>query len=275
MAFHRQTLVVSDVDGTLLDDTGHFPGGRRVFAELIRSVALVLASSRTLAELVELQKSIEHRGALLAENGALLAYHDGWLGLKEGELQLIGGRRLRVLPLGAPVDEVAPLVAECARLARVSLRPLPEIVTALDLPDGEHDEALRRTHSVLLEVMGSLPAVLAFRDALIERGCSMARTGRFTVVVRGSDKGIAVHALIALLRRRWRTLPPIVGVGNAESDATLLAACDRRFVVRDEHGVPDPTLSSVPEVVILDRPGIDGWLEMLERLDITHSVRAP
>jgi len=204
MALHRQTLVAATVDGTLLNGAAPFADDRTELSELIRPVALALASTHTLRELVDLQETIEHRGALIAEDGALLAYHDGWMGLKEGELRLVRRRRLRLIPLATPDDGTAP-----------------------------------------------------------------------TVSVRESGRGRAVHALLSLLRRRWRTLPPVVGLGSAASDASLLAACDRRFILRDEHGTIDPALSAIPGATVLDRPGIEGWIEMLERLDVVHSVRSP
>ena len=123
MALHRQTLVVATVDGTLLNGAAPFADDRAELSELIRPVALALASTHTLRELVDLQETIEHRGALIAEDGALLAYHDGWMGLKEGELHLVRRRRLRLVPL-SPDDGIAPTVSaeESGRDRHVSRR---------------------------------------------------------------------------------------------------------------------------------------------------------
>lgn len=208
MAMHRQILVVATVDGTLLNGDGRFTDDDRTeLSDLIPSVALALASRRSLGELVDLQETIQHRGALIAEDGALLAYHDGWMGLKEGKLQVVRRRRLRLVP-PVGMDEAAS------------------------------------------------PPISA-------RGSGRER-----------NRGRAVQSLLSLLGRRWRTLPLVVGLGSAASDASLLAACEQRFILRDWHGSVDPALAAVPDATLLERPGLDGWLEMLERLDVVHSVRS-
>ena len=208
MAMHRQILVVATVDGTLLNGDGRSTDTDRAeLSELIPAVALALASRRSLGELVDLQETIEHRGALIAEDGALLAYHDGWMGLKEGTLQVVRRRRLRLVPTVGMDDAVAP--------------PLP------------------------------------------------ARGGG-----RERSRGRAVRTLLSILGRRWRTLPLVVGLGSAASDASLLAACEQRFILRDGHGWVDPALSAIPDATVLERTGLDGWLEMLERLDVVQSARS-
>ena len=77
----RTLLVVSDVDGTIIDSEGRAPCTAAALNAQLERVArahgarcsLVFASSRTLAELVVLQRGLGVRGPCIAEDGAILA----------------------------------------------------------------------------------------------------------------------------------------------------------------------------------------------------------
>lgn len=275
---HPAPLIVSDVDGTLMDARGQFPGHPGHFGEIIRKLDLVLASSRTLAELLHIQQALGHRGALLAENGALVAYDDGWMDLHEGTPMSLHDRTLRVIELGAPAAQVEPLVREAAEHSGLSFRTLREVLEDEFGAPGKHsreemERALDRTHSVLIEPRGTHATVLDFRARLARSDCRAAVGGRWTVVVQGSDKGDAVRALRDRVRA-VRAHVRVAGIGNAENDVPLLSACDDRFVVRGDDASADAALAAVPGAVVLDRPGIDGWLEMLDRLGSTPDTGA-
>ncbi len=78
--FRKPILIVSDVDGTLLDDVGSLPRSPRELRSRIAAlsahrgapVEVALASSRTIRELTVLQRALGIYGPCIAEDGALL-----------------------------------------------------------------------------------------------------------------------------------------------------------------------------------------------------------
>jgi hypothetical protein len=58
----------------------------------------------------------------------------------------------------------------------------------------------------------------------------------------------------------------VIGIGNEENDATLLANADVGFAIRNPVGGVHPALSSVEGTVPLTAEGTAGFVEMLDRL---------
>jgi mannosyl-3-phosphoglycerate phosphatase len=266
----RHALIVSDVDGTLMDPRGHFPAPIGVLQARLGTSILVLASSRTVAELAHIQRRLRITGPMIAEDGGVLAWDEGWMDLDDGEPYSVGRRSLRRVTLGAPSIDVLNLVRPVAVELGIPFRTQGEHLLSESAATGKarreaSARALERTHSLLIELED--PSQLeALRGALAALDVRVASGGRWVGMVRGSDKGRALGILTALMRTRESWHPLVVGIGDAANDVALLEACDLRFVVRGEAGVPDPRLVAVPGAVVLDRPGTAGWLEMLERV---------
>ena len=271
----RHLLIASDVDGTLLDSGGHFPAPVGVIHDLLGAATLLLASSRTVAELAFLQRRLRITGPMIAENGGVVAWDASWMGVDQGSPHLVDRRSLRVLSLGAPSLAILDLVRPVAMELGISFRTQGEYLLERSAATGKarraaSARALERNHSLLIELEepGQLEML---RTALAPLGVRVASGGRWVGMVHGSDKGQALQLLVALTRHREHARPLVVGIGDAANDAPLLAACDVRFVIRRDSGGPDPQLATVPGAVVLDRPGTAGWLEMLER--VGHDAR--
>ena len=78
---HRTSpyLVFTDLDGTLLDEQYRFDAALPAIEALReRSVPLVLASSKTLAEMVPLALSLNLTAPFIAENGGVIGFPQRW-----------------------------------------------------------------------------------------------------------------------------------------------------------------------------------------------------
>lgn len=223
-------LIFSDVDGTLLHDTGRCRLPRQALRDAATRHAIVLASSRTIPELRAAQELVGWDGPLIAEDGAVVVDASGTITL-----------------LGVPVAELQRRIGGTRQHA---------IVEALL---HQHPETRRdRLASILVPAGAATPAL---RGALGEAGLAVRTGGRWATITAGSDKGRAARVVAG----RWG-VTDWVAIGNAANDAGLLAGAERAFVIRNADGHA-AELAAIPGGVLLESPGPFGWLEMLARLD--------
>lgn len=221
--------IISDIDGTLLSEPDRSPWSSAWCARVAAAHQVVLASSRTVAEVRNAQRLLEWSGAMIAEDGAVLVDQNGTVSLR-----------------GTPVDQLWRLVdsTTAGRLVRDG---------AATAPPGAQD----RLASILIPA--GLAATVA--PALGEIGLSVARGGNWATISQGSDKGATAAYLID-----QQEVGYWVAIGNGPNDAPLLRQSGYSFVIRNAEG-HDPVLKSIPGAVLLTRHGPSGWDEMLSLLD--------
>lgn len=226
--------IVSDIDGTLLDDWETTPLASAVLADASTRHRIVLASSRTIAEIAHAADRLELPATpCIAEDGQVLG---------------LGGGRSEVL--GTPLTELRE------RLATASLWPQVERLQPV--------HAVERQASILVPVAEAMWLAQPVTSA----GLRVTMGGRWATITGAEwNKGrVAVHLLRRYRVREW------AAIGNAPNDRELLAAATHRFAIRNDHGGHDPTLAGIPDVVLLEAPGPLGWAEMLERLPATSTL---
>ncbi|HYW33381.1 MAG TPA: hypothetical protein VE869_17905 [Gemmatimonas sp.] len=272
-------LIVSDVDGTLIDGTGRAPCSSSLLQDGMQRIArahgaacsVALASSRTLHELVVLQRALGLVGACIAEDGAILAVDESevtgvWTESPNRSHIKVGRRSLVVWTLGDPADhlrtELGSVIApheldpsDTVHMAMLGFRSRGTVRRAIN----------ERRASVLLDLHGNdrLPAV---REAASRAQAHLHSGGRWHTLTRGAGKGHATDALRRLLTAQRRATLRIVGIGNEENDATLLASADIAFAIRNAKGGIHPDLAAVPGAHTLGMIGTAGFVEMLDRL---------
>jgi mannosyl-3-phosphoglycerate phosphatase len=254
----------SDVDGTLLGERGTLAVSAARLAAVAHRIDIILASSRTIAEMLPIQAALGLVAPMVAENGAVVAVPDGWRGVRTGVRRVIAGDVLRVIALGEPAHRIRRVVQ------RVAKREGMPIVDQRDtLPD--RGRAIARTHSVLVrDPRRSDPAWWSFRSALEAEGLAPSRSGRWLTITNGADKGDGVRAILALAECAGAGYVRPAAIGNEENDVELLRAATRRFVIRNPRRGHDPLLASLPKARLLTRVGIAGWREAL-----AHLIEAP
>ncbi len=250
-------MLFSDVDGTVLDRTGHYAMNADEVAPYLCALTIVLASSRTILELSRNQRDLGILGPVVAENGAVVAlpWHEQLE--SAGVREEIDGRSWCVLTLGLQEDVLRADVQEAARTTGTP---------CVDQCDVE--PTLGRRCSVLLRpIDGAHVASLApLASALRAQGHSVASGGDWLAVTGGADKGRGAHAVIELLATLGAR-PAIVGaVGDGDNDVPLLHAVEHRFVIARDDGTWHPALRDIPGVSCIDTPGIAGWREVIPRM---------
>lgn len=245
-------LFATDLDGTLLDAATYgFEPARPALAALARCGAtLVLASSKTRAEMEPLARELGLAPALIVENGgAVLVPVAGG-----GYETLVCGveRSALISALDAIGRETGAAIAGFSSFS-------PERVAELTgLDPAAAARALEREwdEPFLLADERLAPAVTA---AALSRGLAVTRGGRFFHLTGAADKGSALRVLLA---RRAAGAGRIlsIGLGDAGNDLPLLIAVDRPIVIPRPSGRADPELAAaLPGAELAPAPGPAGW----------------
>ena len=256
-------LFATDLDGCLLDATTYsFEAARPALSLLAeKRIPLVLASSKTRAEMLPLARALCLATPLIVENGgALLVPEKEFANVPRGALLQAG---FWSLVLGTPRKKILELLdaiaAETDARVRSFSRLGPEEVERITgLTPAAAALALEREYDepFLLEDEGPLEAMTR---AARERGLRLTRGGRFWHLTGESDKGHALRSLLRLYAAEGVEFST-VGLGDAANDLSLLQAVERPVVVPSLLGELDLVLrAALPNAERAPAPGPAGW----------------
>lgn len=272
--YHR--IVFCDVDGTLIDASRRLPLAWPSIRDGLSDDLLVLTSSRTVDELIGIQRMADIDGPFIAENGAVLAFPFEFLESGRGTVRTVDGRLLRIIPIGTPASQLTSIVKGAAAASGVIIET-PHDADVTDVPPVSPGYgrvtplALGRTHSLVLRISGAAHNRLGFSSAIARAGLMMSSGGHWDVVQGESSKGAAVRAFLRFMQPRIVDGARLIGVGNAANDRSLLEAVDERYVMRASDGSVDPALKQLAPVHIANRPGVDGWEDVMAHLQRSNT----
>jgi mannosyl-3-phosphoglycerate phosphatase len=257
-------LVVTDLDGTLLDEDTYdvAPARPALRALQERQVPVVLCSSKTRAEIEPLATALGLRAPFITENGGAIVFPPG----ARLPPRAVRGGEGAVLALGTPrPDLVAALPGIAgeagARVRSFATMTAAEVAAITGLSEADATLARRREWdepfvAEATDEPNGLDERLA--AAARRRGLRVTRGGRFHHLTGASDKGTAVRALLEVL-------PPAdhgmsVGLGDAANDLPMLRAVDRPVLMPRKRGGVDPALAAaLPAALLAPGPGPAGW----------------
>lgn len=246
MGITAPIVVVTDLDGTLLDHDTYEPGPAVAALRALQDagVAVVCCSAKTRSEQQVHRRDLAITGPFVVENGA--AVHDD-------------GRPLRVL--GLEYGDVRDRLAAAAAALGVALRgfgdmDVDEVAGRTGLSPEAAARARQRDHTEPFVVDGVVDEA-TLRDALHARGLALQRGARFWTAGGVHDKGDAVAVLRELYTVDRGERPLIYGLGDTYNDAAMLAAVDVAMLVQR----PDGTWAdvAVDNLTRLDGIGPAGW----------------
>ena len=271
----RGIMVISDLDGTLLDSgTYSSTAADPALAALKKKGAcLVLASSKTRAELEPIRSRLGHDGPFIVENGGALYVPIGFFRVP------LEGARFRdgyeMVEFGTPYATLRAALKDMAAGLKIEIQgfgdmTIEKVAERTGLTHHEATLAKQREYDE--------PFVLS-NDALIEsvrreaavRGLACTRGGRFYHLLGGNDKGTACRLLIQHCRRQLVTSQErlyTIGIGDSANDLTMLAAVDQPILVQKPDGSYDAA-AQLPHVVYAPGIGPAGW-----NASILHVVKS-
>jgi predicted mannosyl-3-phosphoglycerate phosphatase (HAD superfamily) len=265
-------MLLLGIDETLGDDRVPAPHVVHAWKALTSSADVVLASSRTVDELLVLLGELQVDADFIAENGGCIAVRSlpiaQALGATERHSRF--GRRWFVASRGLAARKVAAAMGQARTLHGADVRFAHEVPRGrrAQLLDSDYRArlALARRCSALAE----LPARTAANDAWLE---TLQRAGyrtefgrRWVTIWRGPDKGDAASAYLAACTQVGVIPTHVAAVADGPSDAPLLRVGASRFVVNRACGGHDSSALAVPGAVPLAATAHRGWAEAVRRV---------
>ena len=265
----HKLLVVTDLDGTLLDEQTYsyelcLPALRRLRAG---GIPMVMCSTKTSAEMLSLWRGLGLDAPFICENGGAIYFPRGYLrgslpGLKTEE-------DFEVLELGGDIIHLRLALADAARDCNVVVQSFGQMtigeiaeVTGLGLEQARlasqrrYDEPFR----VIYGEVEKMIAWLRVKKLIVTQG------GCLYHLTAGHTKGDAVARTLELHRRQYGETVAI-GLGNAANDWPLLRQVEWPVLVKNPDGTWDATVvERVPNVLRTNGIGPQGWSEAIERI---------
>jgi len=262
-------IVATDLDGTLLDDDYPYREAANVVDQLCANnpVQIIIATSKTLAELLPLAARCSHRPMLVFENGAGIAWPDGQLPVPGDSLE--NGYVVR-----SSVPEARPYATLCRELEQLRTAQrfrfrgftdftIEELVNLTGLAGSEASDARARRFTEPLLWQGDEEMLEMFRRELSSRELQLISGGRFLHVMPLVSKAESVSLLQQWLTGEQPESFRTVACGDAANDLTMLQRSDVAIVFPDPGG--GYLLPEAAGVLHAPSAGPAAWLRIVQQ----------
>ena len=265
-----QFIIVTDLDGTLLDSKTYSFEEARPALELIKKndIPLVLCSSKTRAELVIWRNRLENRHPFIVENGGGIFIPEGYFPFPvEGETR----NGYRVISLGVPYAGIREQFTRLRDELQIPVTGFGDMTPAdvSKLTGLSLDEAVLAKQREYGEPFVFPGAADERMLRAIEASGLRWTQGRLFHLMGNHHKGKAV-ALLRTLFERAKGPVIIAGLGDSLNDFPFLLAVDNPILVRRENGSLDPRIT-IPGLYCTQKIGPAGWNEAVLTLLETGS----
>ena len=263
----RQSLVFTDLDGTLLDhDNYSFSAATQALARLADlGVVWVLNTSKTQAELHKLAAQLKNPYPFIIENGAAVVVPAGCDLLADVDLSTVNGQRVKEF---APRrDEILTLLRAWRAQGGYQFSGFadfdaPTLCNITGLSLGEAELALQREYSEPICWEDTDERWQEFAGLLAAEGLQALKGGRFIHIMGTADKGQAMAWLASCLYPIGPA-PQLIALGDSGNDVAMLERADIAVVVRSPHHLPPQITAPQGELRITEGFGPVGWNEAL------------
>lgn len=254
-------VVITDLDGTLLDHTDYSARPARAALQRLREqgVPVIFNTSKTCDEVLRLRHDLDNTDPFVCENGSVIylpkadgqGYNSEVLGITYVEilkaLHTLRKRGFRFRGFNdMPTSEVAALTGldeDNAWLAKKRAASEPLLWT-----DNQHD-------------------IEEFQTQLTEFRLTLTRGGRFYHVMGDTNKASGLEFFRQYYQHLWQGPVVVAALGDGENDRSMLDAADYPIVIP---GHTSTLTISHPAVTIAKAKGPTGWnsaiLDLLQRL---------
>ncbi len=263
----KKMLVVTDLDGSLLDDQYSWDAALPALERLqALQVPLVLNSSKTLAEMRALAKRLGTTAPMVAENGGLIAVHEA-AGLMRHEDAFARSGEYLIEVNGLSRDEILSQAQALRAKFEYQFSGFSDWSTAqvcahTGLSHSMAERALERhaTEPILWE--DSATRLELFTLALKQEGIRILRGGRFLHLMGMADKADGMRAVLELYKEQQPKVEwQVVALGDSANDCAMLEAADIAVVIPHADG---PHIQpKAPRVLNATLPASTGWNEAL------------
>ena len=261
----QKTILITDLDGTLLDATSYSFSDASPALKLVceRGIPLVLCSSKTRAEIAALRVRLGNAHPFITENGGGIFIPRGYFPAGFDAEEADGYRLIR---LGMPYAEIRNRFVRLREQFHAKVRgfadmTVAEISALTGLAANEATLARQRDFDEPFVFDGEPDD--RFLRAIEAAGLRWTQ-GRIFHIMGKHDKGRAVEILLSLYRQQYGAVTSIA-LGDSLNDLPMLAAVDHPVLVRHDDGSHDSRIV-VAGLLKTQLPGPAGWNEAVLQL---------
>jgi mannosyl-3-phosphoglycerate synthase len=259
-----QKIIFTDIDGTILDNTGEYGETPKLISSLIKNnIPVILCSAKTLAEQNRVRKQIGLTDPFIVENGGAIVIEKEYFDLsqimKDYPVKERDGNY--IIELGKPATKIREILNDIRKNFNISFRGVADISiqelsniaklsteSAKEMAHREYGETILQIEKRDLDRLTRIAR---------ERNLSLIHGGRFFDVTMGNNKGKAVEILVDLFKKKYDYNVTFFGVGDSENDASMLELMDHPLLVQKYDG----SWSNIRVNRMIKVPGIGpkGW----------------
>lgn len=256
-------IIFTDLDATLLDHDNYSFEAANPALNIIREkeIPLILTSSKSLAEIEEVQNELGIIHPFVVENGGAICFPPAYFKLEE-TLPVVDGFQIKFL--GPTYDKILHDLGEINRKENFRFRgfndiSMEEVMSLTNLTQEKAQKAKTRLCSEPLIWEDSEENLYEFKTRLKEKELKLLKGGRFYHLMGNTDKGNAVRQLMVLFKKRFPGIQfKTIGVGDSPNDVEMLREVNFPVLVQR----PDGSYIDIPveiEVILADGIGPKGW----------------
>ncbi len=269
-----QWLVVTDLDGTLLDHhTYSFEAARKTLDALeYRKIPVVINSSKTTSEIKQLRLSLNNKHPFIVENGSAIMIPNNYFSapIKNATLQgnfweiILGRSRDKI------IDQLNKLPSSIKNHYRsYHQSTINDIVKMTALSNDEARLSMDRHYTEPLQWLGTPDQREDFLKYIQMQNIHYTEGGRFIHLMGSTHKGSATTWLAKHYQQQYKKNINVIALGDGKNDIDMLKAADIAIVIRSP--VNDPPIFDHPHKIISNHIGPTGWAETLEDLILKTS----
>jgi len=266
-------VIFTDLDGTLLDrETYSFsPAEPALHLMRLKNIPLILASSKTRAEIEIYRKKLENDHPFISENGGAVFIPKNYFSFLfpyDRELD-----EYLVLELGTFYLQIIEVLESIKKETGIKIKGFSdlteeELTSLCGLSLEEAELAKRREYDEPFLIKGEEKEIEIVKRKIEEKGMNYVWGGRFHHILGENDKGKAVEILKELYENQFFSIST-VGIGNSLNDLHMLSAVDHPIFLKEKESVsPEIPFKNVTWV---EGTGPHAWNEAI--LSIVNNIR--
>lgn len=238
----RKLVIFTDLDSTLLDrDTYSWKPAEEALKRLREiGASLVMVSSKTFAEMVELHCELEFGDPFVIENGGGIVFNSGSMSLQhlgirnDWPIQSLDSS-FTLMSLGMPYSELVSRMKTVSKAAGVKTRgfssmSIEEISFLTGLPPDRAKLCSIRDYDEPFVIEGNNEEIDLLHQMFSSVNLRMERGGRFWHLFGHGGKGQAVSILKGILEEKFGEFYSI-GLGDSPNDLSFLKIMDLSFLL--------------------------------------------
>jgi mannosyl-3-phosphoglycerate phosphatase len=272
-----KALIFSDLDGTLLDHFTYKANDAYNTIDKLKSadIPVILNTSKTRAELTNIQTELTLNTPFIVENGAAIFIPKNTFKQQPADTKEVDNYWVKSFASSREfwLDLLDSISEDFKGLyqgfSSMSVEKLSEI-TGLSLEKSE--QAKQRQYGEPIHWLGDEYTKNLFIERLIDYGANVVQGGRFIHLSGHCDKGQALIWLTERYRELYDTdTIHTIALGDGENDIAMLEAADIAIQIRSPvHDFPK-LFRQNRQTIRTEQYGPSGWAEAIQTLIFEQS----